>query len=137
MGFLKDVIDKSYSKRVLFVNKKDQRLRLISQGKVYGEFYVTTARSGQTTISCDCKVGGKFRNIVLRGISRSYAKPVSYWIETTKYSYLFGVHDASWRKNFGTHRFLEDGSLGCINMHLKDIITVYNFVSPGDWFIIR
>jgi len=136
-GIPQDVIDKSYSRRVIFVNKSDQRLRLIHKGQVHGEYFVTTARSSHFTNTCNCRVGGKFRNIVLRGISQPYAKPVAYWIETDRYRHLFGVHDAYWRSNYGTRRFGEDGSLGCINMHKHDVVKVYNFVSVGDWFIIR
>lgn len=52
----------------------------------------------------------KARNAVLRGAD--YATPVRYWMP---FYGNYGIHDASWRANFGGNIYLTGGSHGCVN----------------------
>ena len=42
-----------------------------------------------------------------------------------------GIHDASWRKEFGREIYLTDGSHGCINTPLEKVRELYDMVEIG------
>ena len=42
-----------------------------------------------------------------------------------------GIHDASWRKEFGGEIYLTDGSHGCINTPLEKVRELYDMVEIG------
>ena len=65
-------------------------------------------------------------NAVLRG--SDYAEPVSYWMP---FYGNYGMHDATWRTEFGGDIFLTDGSHGCINLPLDSAAVIYNYVKTG------
>ena len=68
----------------------------------------------------------KTTNAILRG--SDYAEPVSYWMP---FYGNYGMHDATWRTEFGGDIFLTDGSHGCINLPLESAATIYNYVREG------
>ena len=68
----------------------------------------------------------KTTNAVLRG--SDYETPVSYWMP---FYGNYGMHDATWRVNFGGTIYQEHGSHGCINLPLDSAATIYNYVSTG------
>lgn len=68
----------------------------------------------------------KTTNAILRG--SDYAEPVSYWMP---FYGNYGMHDATWRTEFGGDIFLTDGSHGCINLPLDSAATIYNYVKTG------
>lgn len=65
-------------------------------------------------------------NAVLRG--SDYAEPVSYWMP---FYGNYGMHDATWRTEFGGDIFLTNGSHGCINLPLDSAAVIYNYVKTG------
>ena len=73
-----------------------------------------------------CYVYYKQKNRVLRGAN--YATPVKYWMAVHG---NIGIHDASWRKEFGGDIYLTDGSHGCINTPLEKVKELYDMVEMG------
>ena len=73
-----------------------------------------------------CYVYFKQKNRVLRGAN--YATPVKYWMAVDGH---IGIHDASWRKEFGGEIYLTDGSHGCINTPLEKVQELYDMVEVG------
>lgn len=71
-------------------------------------------------------VYNKQRNRVLRGAD--YATPVKYWIPVYK---AIGIHDASWRKNFGGEIYKTNGSHGCVNTPTDQVSQLYDMVEIG------
>ena len=65
-------------------------------------------------------------NAVLRG--SDYAEPVSYWMP---FYGNYGMHDATWRTEFGGDIFMTNGSHGCINLPLESAAVIYNYVKTG------
>lgn len=76
--------------------------------------------------------GGLFRltykttDAVLRG--RDYVTPVKYWMP---FNGNIGMHDATWRTEFGGEIFLTNGSHGCINLPLDKAQAIFGYVSTG------
>lgn len=69
----------------------------------------------------------KARNVNLKG--EDYVSFVSYWIAF--YGSAYGMHDASWRSNFGGNIYLYNGSHGCVNMPYYKVQALYNMVDIG------
>lgn len=70
----------------------------------------------------------KSRNAVLRGWNDNgtrYASPVKVWMP---FNGGIGMHDASWRSDFGGEIYKTNGSHGCVNMKLEDAEKVYEYI---------
>lgn len=68
----------------------------------------------------------KTTNAVLRGAD--YETPVSYWMP---FYGNFGMHDATWRTEFGGEIYLTNGSHGCLNLPLDKAEAIYGYMSEG------
>ena len=73
-----------------------------------------------------CFVYFKQKNRVLRGAD--YATPVKYWMAVDGH---IGIHDATWRKEFGGTIYETNGSHGCINTPLETMTELYDMVELG------
>lgn len=71
-------------------------------------------------------VYNKQRNRVLRG--PGYASPVKYWVPVKG---AIGIHDASWRSEFGGEIYKTSGSHGCINVPTDVMAELYDMVEIG------
>ena len=58
----------------------------------------------------------------------TYATPVKYWMP---FNGNIGMHDASWRKEFGGEIYRTNGSHGCINLPEEIAETIYGYVEQG------
>lgn len=70
----------------------------------------------------------KSKNAVLRGQNDNgtrYASPVKVWMP---FNGGIGMHDASWRTEFGGEIYKTNGSHGCVNMRLEDAEKVYEYI---------
>ncbi len=65
-------------------------------------------------------------NAVLRGAN--YETPVSYWMP---FNGNVGMHDATWRTEFGGDIYLTNGSHGCINLPFDMAQAIFGYVSTG------
>ena len=82
---------------------------------------------GWTTPTGVYSVNDKTPGCYLYG--EGYQTWVDYWIGFIGNSY--GVHDASWRDEFGSDIYLYDGSHGCVNVPVGAAASIYNNVSVG------
>ena len=73
------------------------------------------------------RVLNKARNVTLKGAD--YESFVNYWIAFKGSSY--GIHDASWRSNFGGTIYKYNGSHGCVNVPYYKVQQLYNMVEIG------
>lgn len=62
-------------------------------------------------------------------IGPDYQSPVSFWMPFIGNS--IGLHDASWRWNFGGDIYKNNGSHGCINLPYSLAQTIYDNISVG------
>lgn len=68
----------------------------------------------------------KARNAVLRGAD--YATPVKYWMPFYR---NYGIHDASWRANFGGNIYKTSGSHGCVNTPSANMKIIFENAEKG------
>ena len=108
------------------VSISEQRLNYYEYGKlVLSSDIVTGVNNGTPT--GNYRVLNKARNVTLKGAN--YTSFVNYWIACIGHSY--GIHDASWRTNFGGSIYKYNGSHGCINMPYTNASKLYNMVDIG------
>ncbi|MBR0137068.1 MAG: L,D-transpeptidase family protein [Erysipelotrichaceae bacterium] len=65
----------------------------------------------------------------LRG--KDYTEHVDYWIGFDSTGRVYGLHDASWRSEFGGDIYLTDPSHGCVNMPTDKIAQLYKMITIG------
>ena len=73
----------------------------------------------------------KQKDKVLRGDvqpdgSYGYESHVNFWIRLTNTG--VGLHDATWRSNFGGKIWITNGSHGCVNLPYNAAKTIYEMV---------
>lgn len=68
----------------------------------------------------------KQRDKTLRG--EGYATPVSYWMP---FNGGVGLHDATWRNDFGGNYYKKSGSHGCVNLPFSVAKKIYENIDPG------
>lgn len=71
-------------------------------------------------------VYAKQTNRILRG--EDYASPVDYWLPVIG---AVGIHDASWRSEYGGEIYKTDGSHGCINTPHEAVEKLFKMVEIG------
>ena len=108
----------------------NQHLYLYYKGTMVFE---TDFVSGSMSSTPDCVtpqgvfgITYKTTNAVLRG--NGYETPVTYWMP---FHGNYGMHDATWRTEFGGDIFMTNGSHGCLNLPLDSAATIYSYMYEG------
>lgn len=120
-------------KKYILVDISDQTLKYYVKGKVKLKSNVVTGGRGCGTPTGRFKLHHKARNVNLTG--PGYVSHVNYWMPFIGQSY--GMHDASWRSQFGGSIYKYNGSHGCVNMPRSKVSKLYKMVPNGTRVIIR
>lgn len=117
-----------YGDTYVEINLTSQHLYFWESGNIIIEtdFVSGNVAKGMGTPAGIFPITYKERNAVLKG--ENYATPVSYWMP---FNGGIGMHDASWRKEFGGTIYQTNGSHGCINLPLEVAKEVYEHVQAG------
>ncbi len=75
-------------------------------------------------------VNARITDYTLSG--QDYNSEVSYWLP---FNGNVGIHDATWRSEFGGSIYKTNGSHGCVNTPLSAMKTVYEYVQIG-WPVV-
>lgn len=110
------------------IDLTNQHLYLYQDGQIVLEtdFVSGDMAKGNTTPPGVFGLTYKTRNAILRG--GDYETPVSYWMP---FHGNYGMHDATWRNEFGGDIYLTDGSHGCVNLPLDMAAEIYSYMSAG------
>lgn len=68
----------------------------------------------------------KEKNATLNG--EDYSTPVDYWMP---FAGNVGMHDATWRNDFGGSIYKRSGSHGCVNLPWSTAKTIFEYVDAG------
>ena len=117
-----------YGNSYVEINLTAQHLYVYIDGQVVVE---TDFVSGNLSRDWDTPTGiwgmtYKTTKATLRG--DGYATPVDYWMP---YAGNVGMHDATWRNDFGGSIYKRDGSHGCVNLPWGKAKEIYGYVSKG------
>ena len=110
------------------VDMTEQKMYFFKDGKQILETDVVTGctTKGMGTPELVCYVYGKSRNAILKG--KNYRSFVNYWVPV--YGGI-GIHDATWRDEFGGELYIKSGSHGCINTPLEKMTELYDMLEIG------
>ena len=110
------------------INLTAQHLFLYVDGALVLEtdFVSGNISKGHITPTGAFRLTYKTRNATLRG--EDYATFVNYWMP---YAGNVGMHDATWRNEFGKDIYKTNGSHGCVNLPLKSAKVIYEHISDG------
>lgn len=116
------------------VDLSNQTVIYYKNGEVITQGNVVTGNvsAGHATPSGVYRLDWKAKDFVLRG--EGYASPVSFWMP---FNGGIGLHDASWRSNFGGSIYKTNGSHGCINMPYSVAQAIYNNIEDKTTIICR
>ncbi|MBP1744511.1 MAG: peptidoglycan transpeptidase precursor, ErfK-YbiS-YhnG family [Firmicutes bacterium] len=93
---------------------------------VEGDVVTGNVSKGNGTPGGIYKLKYKERNATLDG--QDYSTPVAYWMP---FNNNIGIHDATWRTEFGKDIYLTAGSHGCVNSPYELAQTIYENISAG------
>lgn len=110
------------------INLSKQHLWAYKDGELLIDTPVVTGNKsrGWDTPEGVYTVYGKARNRYLRGAT--YRTFVNYWMPVNG---NIGIHDATWRKEFGGNIYETNGSHGCINVPKAAMDVIYPAFSVG------
>lgn len=117
-----------YGNSYVEINLTAQHLFLYVDGALILE---TDLVSGNLSKSYNTPTGAygltyKTKDATLNG--DDYSTPVDYWMP---FNGNIGMHDATWRDDFGGSIYKRNGSHGCINLPHSSAKTIYQYVSTG------
>lgn len=124
MAFGGNYVEVNLSAQTVWVYKNGQCVLSspFVSGKVYGNYCTPTGVYAVQDKDTNCYLVGA-----------DYMSFVYYWVG---FYYGYGLHDATWRWNFGGDIYLYNGSHGCVNMPLNNAAILYNNVSVGTAVIV-
>ncbi|MBR6390297.1 MAG: L,D-transpeptidase family protein [Lachnospiraceae bacterium] len=110
------------------VNMTDQKLYYYVDGDLVIDTPVVTGNMGRrmNTPSGTNYIYYKQRNRTL--IGPNYQTFVNYWMAVNGH---IGIHDATWRNEFGGDIYLTQGSHGCINTPMDAVSQLYEMADVG------
>lgn len=120
----KDDIGSTY----IEIDMKEQEMYYYKNGRLELQTQVVTGNTGRRmgTPEGVNYVYGKQENRILRG--PGYASHVNFWMPVKG---NIGIHDASWRSEYGGEIYQTNGSHGCINTPYEEMSRFYEMVEVG------
>lgn len=97
---------------------------------VDGDIVTGNVSTGASTPEGIFRLYYKQKDTVLKG--QDYEAPVSFWMP---FNNGIGIHDATWRNEFGSEIYKTNGSHGCINAPYSVAEIIYNNIKKGDTII--
>ena len=110
----------------------EQHLYYYVNHKLVLDSPITTGMNNRTKTG-KYRIHNKVRNTILRGAT--YTSFVKYWMGYDGNKY--GLHDASWRDDFGSMDFNLNGSHGCVNLPDDTAEKLFELVEIGTPVYIR
>lgn len=117
-----------YGNTYVEINLTAQHLFLYKDGEkiLESDFVSGNVARGYTTPGGIFGLTYKQRDATLTG--ETYRTPVSYWMP---FNNNIGMHDATWRREFGKNIYLTNGSHGCINLPFSAAKEIYGHIEKG------
>ena len=115
------------------INIGEQHLWIFKDGKQINEsdFVSGCLFKGNGTPEGTYAITYKERDSTLVG--EGYQSSVKYWMP---FNGNIGLHDASWRDEFGGHIYYMNGSHGCVNLPSEKAAEIYGQVDKGEAVVV-
>lgn len=129
-------IDKNYTRQLddeyVIIDLSDQKLWLYENKNLILSTSIVTGSPLTPTREGMFKIKRKQTDRFLTG--EDYQAYVNYWMP---FDGGIGLHDASWRKKFGSDIYLKDGSHGCVNMPKNITDDIFENVNVGTKVLVH
>ena len=132
LGFISKSYTKDLTEKFVVVDLSSQRLWLYNNDELYLTTKVTTGKDSTPSDIGYFKIYAKQEDRYLSG--PGYKSWVEYWMP---YNGGEGLHDASWRSQFGGEDYHTKGSHGCINIPPKVADDIYHNVEVGTKVLVH
>ena len=125
---IKVIVQERYKNTYITVSISAQTLTYYDHGKVALQTPVVTGYGGDTPYG-SYYVNYKTTNARLVAADNSYDTTVNYWMAFIGNSH--GLHDATWRHNFGGDIYTYNPTHGCVNIPYSNMEALYYMVDVG------
>lgn len=125
---IKIVVQEKFKNTYIRVSISNQQLEYYQHGKLALSTPVVTGYGGDTPYG-SYYINYKTTNARLVGANNEYDTVVNYWMAFIGNSH--GLHDATWRHNFGGNIYTYDPTHGCVNMPYDQIEALYWMAEEG------
>ncbi len=117
-----------YGDSYVEINLTAQHLFLYQNGEcvLESDFVSGNPGRGNATPPGIYGITYKERNATLNG--ETYSTPVSFWMP---FNNNVGMHDATWRSEFGRNIYMTNGSHGCVNLPYAAAQEIYGYVEKN------
>ena len=117
-----------YGDSYVEINLTAQHLFLYQEGEcvLESDFVSGNPSRGNDTPPGIYGITYKERDATLNG--ETYSTPVNFWMP---FNNNVGMHDATWRTEFGSNIYMTNGSHGCINLPYEIAQEIYGYVEKN------
>ncbi len=120
--------DQDYGDTYIEVNLTAQHLFFYKEGELVLESDFVSGNSSRGHDTPEGVYGITYKQTNATLVGEDYETPVSYWMP---FNENVGLHDATWRSEFGRNFYQSSGSHGCINLPYLTAKEIYSQVEAG------
>lgn len=117
-----------YGDTYVEINLTAQHLFLYKDGKVVLESDFVSGKDTKDRKTPGGVFGITYKERDATLVGADYETPVSYWMP---FNGSIGMHDATWRKKFGSNIYKSGGSHGCINLPFNVAARIYDEIEKN------
>ena len=117
-----------YGNTYIELNLTAQHMFYYENGELVLESDFVSGNSSKGNATPDGVYGVTYKQRNATLVGEDYETPVSYWMP---FNMHIGLHDATWRYQFGSDLYKKSGSHGCINLPYKVAQELYSRISQG------
>ena len=121
--------DNDYGNTYVEVDLKNQHMYFYKSGSLVLESDCVTGNPNRGNGTPKGTYGITYKEREATLVGEDYETPVEYWMP---FNGNIGLHDASWRNEFGGNIYKESGSHGCVNLPPSVAKQLYEVISKGD-----
>lgn len=110
------------------IDMTKQHLWFYKNGALVVEGDVVTGNASTNTLTPVGTYVLNYKERKAKLVGEDYVSPVEYWMP---FNGNIGIHDASWRSEFGKQIYMTNGSHGCINSPFELAKTIYENIEAG------
>lgn len=131
-GYIENKYLKEVEGKLIEIDLTDQYVTLYCENDVVLRSDIVTGKNTTPTRIGNFKIYAKERDRYLRGAD--YNTHVDFWMP---FDGGIGLHDATWRDNFGGEIYIKNGSHGCVNLPYEIAQFIYKNVKVGTKVLVH
>ena len=131
-GYVANNILKEVEGKLIEIDLTDQIVSLYCENDILMRSKTVTGKNSTPTNIGSFKIYAKEKDRYLKGAD--YNSHVDFWMP---FDGGIGLHDATWRKQFGGEIYKKNGSHGCVNLPYDVAEYIYNNVKVGTKVLVH